>query len=96
MMFETANALRRLERAGELTPDQAMQAHDDLLDLGVVLAPYEGLGGRAWALRARVSVYDAAYVALAEQLEAPLVTLDRRLAAAPSLPCTVEVPPLAR
>lgn len=96
MMFETANALRRLERSGDLTPDQAAQAHEDLLELGVVLAPYGRLGHRVWTLRAQVSVYDAAYVALAEELQAPLVTLDRRLAAAPSLPCRVEVPPLAQ
>ena len=46
---------------------------------------------RAWELRANATVYDAIYVALAELLDAPLVTADRKLAKAPGIRCDVEV-----
>jgi predicted nucleic acid-binding protein len=46
---------------------------------------------RAWELRTNLSAYDALYVALAEQLDAPLVTADARLARAPGLRCVVEL-----
>ena len=46
---------------------------------------------RCWELRANVTVYDAVYVALAELLDAPLVTADRKLANAPGIRCQVEV-----
>jgi hypothetical protein len=46
---------------------------------------------RAWELRTNLSAYDALYVALAEQLDAPLLTADARLAGAPGLRCLVEV-----
>ena len=50
-----------------------------------------GLLGRIWELRDNVSAYDATYVAVAEALEAPLVTADGRLARAPGPRCTVVV-----
>ena len=46
---------------------------------------------RAWELRDNVTVYDAVYVALAELLDAPLVTADSRLAKAPGIGCRIEV-----
>ena len=46
---------------------------------------------RCWELLGNVTAYDAAYVALAETLGVPLLTADRRLAAAPGLSCVVEV-----
>ena len=46
---------------------------------------------RCWELPANVTVYDAVYVALAELLDAPLVTADRKLANAPGIRCQVEV-----
>jgi len=46
---------------------------------------------RCWELRDNVTVYDAAYVALAELLDAPLVTADGKLAKAPGIRCDVEV-----
>lgn len=90
--FETANIIRRHERAALIGGDQAAQAHTDLLDLAIEQWPYEALATRAWQLRSKLSSYDASYVALAELTSAPLVTLDRRIAATPGLRCAVRTP----
>ena len=90
--FETANVLRRLELAGQLSDETVALAHTDLLDLPVQLWPYVALAAGAWRLRGSMSMYDAAYVALASRLDAPLVTLDQRLARAASVTCQVFVP----
>lgn len=93
MPAEVANILRCAVLAGRLAPDTASLAHDDLLDLPVALFPYEASASRAWELRANLSAYDAWYVALAESLDAELVTLDRRLAKAPGPRCAFRTPP---
>jgi predicted nucleic acid-binding protein len=80
--IEVCQAVRRLLRKGELSPDRAAQAIDDLEDLPVTRHAHEGLIARIWSLRANMTAYDAAYVALAEALEAPLITCDVRLARA--------------
>lgn len=72
--------------------DQAAQAHADLLDLSIEMWPYEPLAQRAWELRGNLSIYDAAYVALAELLDVTLVTLDRRMASAPGPRCVMATP----
>jgi predicted nucleic acid-binding protein len=90
-IWEAANIIRRHELAGIVSSDQAAQAHADLLDLAIELWPYELLSQRVWSLRRNLSVYDASYVALAELLQTALVTLDRRVAGAPGLACTVLV-----
>lgn len=90
--YECANNIRRFELSGAISADQAAQAHADLLDLAVDLWPYEVLSTRAWELRANLSCYDAAYVALAEIVAAPLVTLDRRMRGAPGVTCSVLLP----
>jgi predicted nucleic acid-binding protein len=90
--YECANILRRFERNGAVSSDQAAQAHADLLDLSVELWPYDVLAARAWELRSNLSSYDAAYVALAETLSAPLVTLDQRIRRAPGIACSVPAP----
>jgi predicted nucleic acid-binding protein len=90
--YETANIIRRQERAARISGDQAAQAHTDLLDLAIEHWPYEVLAPRAWELRHNLSSYDASYVALAELTSTTLVTLDRRLAAAPGLRCPVRTP----
>ena len=92
---EAANILRRHELAKLISPDQAAQAHADLLDLTIELWPYELLAGRAWELRHNLSIYDAGYVALAERLDGTLVTLDERIAGAPGLRCSVATLPPA-
>jgi predicted nucleic acid-binding protein len=90
--YETANVIRRTELAQLISADLAAQAHADLLDLAVELWPYELLAPRVWELRHNLSVYDAAYVAVAERLGATLVTLDARIAGAPGLQCAIACP----
>lgn len=92
VLYETANILRRHERAALISADQAAQAHGDLLDLAIELWPYHLMARRAWDRRANLSLYDAAYVALAEETGAVLVTLDSKLAGAPGIACTVATP----
>lgn len=77
---EVANILRRSALRGDISEDAASLAHADLGDLRLSLFPYALIAERAWALRSNLTLYDAWYVALAELLEAPLATLDRRLA----------------
>lgn len=90
--FECANVVRRQELAGLVSADQAAQAHADLCDLQIELWPYSLTAPRVWELRHDLSTYDGSYVALAELIEAPLLTLDRRIAAAPGVRCTVATP----
>jgi predicted nucleic acid-binding protein len=92
MPIEGANILRRAALAGDITHDVASLAHADLLDLRVELWPYALLAERCWELRDNVTIHDASYVALAELLDAPLATLDQRLAGAPGPRCRVTTP----
>lgn len=92
MPFEAANILRRAAQRADISDDVARLAHADLLDLTVELVDYEALAPRAWALRNSVTVYDAAYVALAEALDAPMMTLDLRLARASGPRCAFLTP----
>lgn len=93
MPAEVANILRRAVLAGELSSDVAGLAHADLLSLPVSLFPYAPLAERVWELRSNLTAYDACYVALAEVLEAPLATLDARLARATGPRCAFLMPP---
>ncbi|MDQ2721752.1 MAG: type II toxin-antitoxin system VapC family toxin [Actinomycetota bacterium] len=86
------NALRRLERGGLLDRTAAAMVHQDLLYLTVQLWPYSVLADRAWELRHAVTVYDGNYVALAEALDAPLVTVDARLTRADGPRCAMHTP----
>lgn len=95
MPVEVASILRRAALAGDISEDSAALAHRDLLAWPVALFPYPPFGPRAWAMRANVTTYDAWYVALAEHLEAPLATLDRRLTTAPGVRCRFLTPAAA-
>ncbi|MFM7045946.1 MAG: type II toxin-antitoxin system VapC family toxin [Ilumatobacteraceae bacterium] len=88
---ETVAVLRRRWRAGDLTARRFRAAIDDLLALPIDRFPTGALMIRAYDLRANVTPYDAAYVALAETLDCSLVTADARLSRAPGLRCRVEV-----
>lgn len=85
---EVVNVLRRRVLAGALSADAAALAHADLLALPVGLVPYDPCAARVWELRANLSAYDGWYVATAEAFDAPLTTLDLRLANAPGSRCT--------
>jgi len=89
---EVASALRRLERHGRLSLGAATRAHTRALSMPLQLAPYVALSSRVWERRGVLSAYNAAYVALAERLEAPLLTLDAEIADAPGLRCEVRTP----
>lgn len=89
--LEVVSVLRRLVGAGRMTATRAGLALRDLRDLPIERASHLMLVERCWELRANLTPYDAAYVALAEACDAPLLTADARLAAAPGPRCRIEV-----
>lgn len=92
MPAEVANVLRRSTTSRLISADTAALALADLGDLPVLLYPFGSFSDRVWELRRNLTSYDAWYVALAEELDVPLLTLDRRLRRAPGLRCEVRVP----
>lgn len=88
---ETVAVLRRRWLAGDLSEGRFRVAIGDLEDLALERYPTLSLMRRVFELRANVTAYDAAYVALAERLGCALLTADARLANAPGLTCPVEV-----
>ncbi len=88
---EVLHALRRLVASGALSSDRASDARVDAANLLIMRYPHLGLLERAWELRDNLTVYDAVYVALAELLDAPLVTCDARLAQAPGHDAEIEL-----
>lgn len=88
---EVVAAWRRHAAAGLLDERRAAMARTDLRELPVERVPHRHLMERCWELRANVTTYDAVYVALAELLDAPLVTADRKLANATGVRCDIEV-----
>lgn len=91
--LEVVSVLRRLSRTGELARDRAGQAVDDLVVLPLRRAPHRPLLPRCWELRHHLTAYDAAYVALAEALDAVLLTSDGGLVRARGPRCTIELVP---
>jgi predicted nucleic acid-binding protein len=87
---EVTQGLRRLVRGGEVSADRAAQALADLADLDLHRHSHLDLVARAWVLRENVTAYDAMYVALAEALEATLVTCDAPLARTPGHRAEIE------
>jgi predicted nucleic acid-binding protein len=88
---EFVQVLRRLVREGTLAPRRAVEAIEDMAALRIARYPPVLLLQRIWRLRQNLTAYDAAYVALAEELQAPLITRDRRIAAAPGHTAAIEV-----
>jgi predicted nucleic acid-binding protein len=89
--IEVVQVLRRFEARHEVTTPRAAAALRLLAALPVRRHPHAPLRQRLWALRANLTAYDAAYVALAEGLGATVVTCDARLAGAPGVRAPIEV-----
>ncbi len=79
---EVTQGLRRLVRSGEVSATRAAEAIEDLSDLDLHRHAHLDLLTRAWQLRENVTAYDAVYVALAEALDATMITCDSPLARA--------------
>lgn len=94
-LVETSNILRRLEQAGQISRLEAASSYRDLLRLDLELFPFSPFAERIWALRGNLTSYDAWYVALAEGLDCPLMTLDRKLSRTRGALCEFMVPPHA-
>ena len=92
LYVEVSNVLRRAVLSGRLGSEVAALAHRDLVQLPVIVFPFEPLSDRVWQLHPTVTAYDAAFVALAEELEAPLRTLDRTLATSSGPRCGFHTP----
>jgi predicted nucleic acid-binding protein len=88
---EVTQVLRRFAAADVITPSRGREALEDLTDLALTRYPHDVLLRRIWELLENLTAYDAAYVALAEALEAPLITCDRKLASAAGHRARVEV-----
>lgn len=80
MDLEIAQVLRRLVRESMISAHRAQEAIQDLLDMRITRYPHFLFLPKVWQIRHNFSAYDAAYIVLAEQLSATLVTRDARLA----------------
>jgi len=91
-VVECMNILRRLEHSNQVTELEARSAQRDLHELEIELLPVRPFEDRIWELRHNLTCYDAWYVAIAEALDLPLATLDRRLAGATGPRCRFRLP----
>ena len=89
--LEVVSVLRRLTRTGQVEQRRAALALTDLVELPIERAPDLPLLQRCWELKANVTVYDAAYIALAETLGVVFLTSDARLARATGIQCPIEL-----
>ena len=89
--IEVTHVLRRYVASSQLSAARGRQAVDDLMSLRLRRWSHLSLVPRVWALRDNLSAYDAAYVTLAEALDAPLLTCDRKLANASGHRAQVEL-----
>lgn len=88
---EVLHALRRLTLAGHVSETRGNRAVHAMLNMRLTRYPHEPFVWRIWELKENVSAYDAEYVALAETLDAPLITTDRRLAQASAHDAKIEL-----
>jgi predicted nucleic acid-binding protein len=91
LSVEVSQVLRRFVAAGTIGDDSGAIALADLAQIDIERYDHEPLLPRMWELRANLTMYDAAYVALAEVLDAPLLTFDRRLADSPGHRAAIEL-----
>ncbi len=87
---EFLHVLRRLAARSRVTPMRASLLRQDFAGLQITRYPHRLFLDRMWDLRDNLTAYDAAFVALSEALDAPLVTTDARLAAAPGHRAVIE------
>ncbi len=83
--------MRRFSLHGTVSPERLRLALSRLRDTQLARYPHIPLMGRIWELKENLTAYDAAYVALAEALDAPLVTMDARLEQAPGIRAAIAV-----
>lgn len=88
---EVLHALRRMTIARAISDERAADARSDFDEFTLLRYSHQPFGDRVWELRHNLTAYDATFVALAEALEAPLVTCDARLAAAPGHHAQIEL-----
>jgi predicted nucleic acid-binding protein len=88
---EVAHVIRRYAANGRIGPERGRELLADLADLPLQRHPHDWLLPRVWELRHNLTACDAMYVALAEALDAPLVTRDQRLAAASGHSARIEL-----
>lgn len=89
--LEVTSVLRRQLASGHVDGRRAELALNDLLAMPLRRAPAAQLVARCWELRDNLTTYDASYVALAEALDAVLLTGDARLGRASGPRCAIEV-----
>ena len=90
---EVGQVLRRYVLRREMTMARARASLDDLMDLPIRRFPHTHLLSRAFALRSNVTIYDGLYLALAEALNAPLISCDGALRDVPGCTAAVEILP---
>jgi predicted nucleic acid-binding protein len=88
---EVAEVVRRYAANGEIDVERGRMALADLADLSLRRYPHDFLLSRVWDLRNNLTANDAVYVALAEALDAPLLTRDKRIAASPGHHARIEL-----
>jgi predicted nucleic acid-binding protein len=88
---EVTQVLRRCAQRGDLRDARGREALQDLADFPLTRCSHEPFLERIWELRHTLSAYDAAYIALAEALDAPLVTCDTRLSRSQGHSARIEI-----
>jgi predicted nucleic acid-binding protein len=91
LALEVAQGLRRLVARSAITAHRGTLALRRLADLSLITHDHDLLLDRVWELRDNLTAYDAVYVALAEALDAPLLTCDARMASAPGHRARIEL-----
>jgi predicted nucleic acid-binding protein len=89
--LEVAQVLRRYCASGEIDSERGKEAIEDLKDLPINRYQHDIFLDRIWELRHNMTAYDAAYVAIAETLPAPLLTRDAHLASSPGHDALIEL-----
>jgi predicted nucleic acid-binding protein len=89
---EVLSVIEGRHRSGDLDRTAATQAVEHLVAWPGQRWPHRPFVPRAWELRDNIRAYDALYIALAEALDATVLTLDERLTRAPGLRCAIEIP----